>query len=330
MRDRKLFDSSYASINHTHDTLPPSGHGAVYTRATRQILSGAGLIGGGDLTSDRTLAVGAGTGIVVNADDVALSPATIASLVLADTSVQPADLSAYSLATHDHDADYAAISHTHDDRYYTEIEVDTLLTGYSLTTHDHDAAYAPIGVTLTAGAGLTGGGDISVNRTFTVGAGTGIAVNADDVALSAATIASLALADSAIQVGSAPTWTGQHTFATGAIIFKAQSDAATLTAFSSFRNLSGIEIGWFGFGLGSSHIFSFTNTVADAAMQARTNGGIFSIINSNVENARFDADGTAGNTRFMIYDVDNATLERVSVGAADTGGSGFKVLRIPN
>jgi hypothetical protein len=37
--------------------------------------------------------------------------------------------------------------------------------------------------TITAGAGLTGGGDLSTNRTIDVGAGTGITVNADDVAL---------------------------------------------------------------------------------------------------------------------------------------------------
>lgn len=42
-------------------------------------------------------------------------------------------------------------------------------------------AYAA--VTLTAGAGLTGGGDLSNNRQFDVGAGTGITVNANDVAL---------------------------------------------------------------------------------------------------------------------------------------------------
>jgi hypothetical protein len=41
-------------------------------------------------------------------------------------------------------------------------------------------------VTLTAGAGLTGGGDITASRTFAVGAGTGITVNADDVALAGA------------------------------------------------------------------------------------------------------------------------------------------------
>src|SRR5210317_1304289 len=38
-------------------------------------------------------------------------------------------------------------------------------------------------VTLTAGDGLTGGGDISSNRTFNVGAGTGVTVNANDVAI---------------------------------------------------------------------------------------------------------------------------------------------------
>lgn len=40
--------------------------------ATRAIVSGAGLTGGGDLSADRTLAVGAGTGITVNADDIAV------------------------------------------------------------------------------------------------------------------------------------------------------------------------------------------------------------------------------------------------------------------
>ena len=43
-----------------------------------------------------------------------------------------------------------------------------------------------------------------------------------------------------------------------------------------------------------------------------------------------DNSTTATQTRLMIYDVDNAQLERVTVGAADSGGAGFKVLRIPN
>ena len=43
-----------------------------------------------------------------------------------------------------------------------------------------------------------------------------------------------------------------------------------------------------------------------------------------------DRSSTAGDTRLLIWDVDNNTLERVTVGAADSGGAGFKVLKIPN
>lgn len=57
-------------------------------------------------------------------------------------------------------------------------------SGQSNRHIDHSA------VTLTAGAGMTGGGDITDNRTFTVGAGTGITVNADDVEVSGYTIIS--------------------------------------------------------------------------------------------------------------------------------------------
>jgi hypothetical protein len=37
------------------------------------------------------------------------------------------------------------------------------------------------GVSITAGNGLTGGGDITTTRTLNIGAGTGITVNADDI-----------------------------------------------------------------------------------------------------------------------------------------------------
>lgn len=58
-------------------------------------------------------------------------------------------------------------------------------TRYARGDHVHPT------VTLTAGAGLTGGGDLSANRTFTVGTGTGLTVNADDVALTVPVAASL-------------------------------------------------------------------------------------------------------------------------------------------
>lgn len=46
------------------------------------------------------------------------------------------------------------------------------------------AGKASTGTTMTAGAGLTGGGDLSANRSFAVGGGNGISVSADAVAMS--------------------------------------------------------------------------------------------------------------------------------------------------
>ena len=71
---------------------------------------------------------------------------------------------------------------------------------YDLTfTVDHDAASNFVAnehinhtsVSITAGDGLTGGGDISSTRTLHAGAGTGIAVNSNDIALSHLGIESL-------------------------------------------------------------------------------------------------------------------------------------------
>lgn len=57
----------------------------------RQIISGDGLTGGGDLSADRTLNVGAGTGITVSADAVAADPEyirdTIAAFAVAGTNM---------------------------------------------------------------------------------------------------------------------------------------------------------------------------------------------------------------------------------------------------
>lgn len=52
-----------------------------------------------------------------------------------------------------------------------------------------DEHVAHSGVTITAGSGLTGGGTIAATRTINVGAGSGITVNADDVALTNVTAA---------------------------------------------------------------------------------------------------------------------------------------------
>ena len=43
-----------------------------------------------------------------------------------------------------------------------------------------------------------------------------------------------------------------------------------------------------------------------------------------------DDTATATHTALKVYDVDNNALESVTVGAADSGGAGFKLLRVPN
>src|SRR6478736_3585132 len=50
---------------------------ATAVQPSRQIIAGAGLTGGGDLSTDRTINIGAGIGITVNSDDVGLSAVTI-------------------------------------------------------------------------------------------------------------------------------------------------------------------------------------------------------------------------------------------------------------
>ena len=137
---------------------------------TSVVLSaGAGLTGGGDISTGRSFAVGAGAGITVNTDDVAVdingatdltSPNVLDELLIADTSdssnVKKADLaSIVNLADHDALTNFVANEHI-----------------------DHSS------VTMTAGNGLTGGGTIAATRTFAVGAGTGITVNANDVQIS--------------------------------------------------------------------------------------------------------------------------------------------------
>lgn len=56
--------------------------------------------------------------------------------------------------------------------------------------------------------------------------------------------------------------------------------------------------------------------------------GVFSV--NFTARAQIDDSSTASHTSLLLYDVDNGQLERVTVGAADSGGTGFKLLRIPN
>lgn len=134
------------------------------------LIAGNGVTGGGNMASNVTITVGAGTGITVNANDVALDTAHVRNV----------DHSAVTITAGAGLAGGGTIEATRtlDVGAGTGITVnanDVALDTASTRNTDHAS------VTLTAGAGLTGGGDISVNRTFAVGAGTGIAVDADAV-----------------------------------------------------------------------------------------------------------------------------------------------------
>jgi hypothetical protein len=74
------------------------------------------------------------------------------------------------------------------------VAVDTLV----IATVANLSTKADKTTTLTAGAGLTGGGDLSVNRTLDVGAGTGITVAVDTVAVDTSVIATRSYVDTAV------------------------------------------------------------------------------------------------------------------------------------
>lgn len=65
-------------------------------------------------------------------------------------------------------------------------------------------------------------------------------------------------------------------------------------------------------------------------LQVTPPGSSGAALNLPVVVGRFDVSTTAGDTRFLLWDVTAGSLKRVSIGSVDSGGSGFKVLRVPN
>jgi hypothetical protein len=133
------------------------------------VIAGAGLTGGGDIGAV-TLNVGAGTGIAVGADTVSLSHLGLENLT---------DPGADRIFFWDESANASA---------WLEVSTATGITisGTTLQLASiPNSSLANSSVTYTAGAGLTGGGTVALggSATLTVGAGTGITVNADDVQL---------------------------------------------------------------------------------------------------------------------------------------------------
>lgn len=101
---------------------------------------------------------------------------------------------------------------------------------------------------------------------------------------------------------------------------------------------TGFKISNTGGTAGETEIYSGDNsgmglwgdTALTNGVQISSDGSSIGMVSASVTIGSFDNSSTAGDTRFLLWDVDNASLVRVSVGAADSGGTGFKVLRIPN
>lgn len=85
-------------------------------------------------------------------------------------------------------------------------------------------------------------------------------------------------------------------------------------------------------------VFLENGTVSDPSLQIGSNQGLFSSAGTGdlsvsilgVETAKFDHSAVTDDTRFMLWDVTAGTLVRVTRGASDSGGMGFRLLRIPN
>ena len=110
------------------------------------------------------------------------------------------------------------------------------LTGDTLTTNDgqivHDNLSGFVAnehinhanVSITAGNGLTGGGTIAATRTLNIGAGTGITVNADDIAIGQAVGTSDSVQFNSIGVNTAPSGVAGAILATNDVVAFASSD----------------------------------------------------------------------------------------------------------
>lgn len=70
--------------------------------------------------------------------------------------------------------------------------------------------------------------------------------------------------------------------------------------------------------------------VGSGSLYFRTGGKYQFSLNDSSIACEIDDNATADNTRLLLWDVTSGTLKRVSRGASDSGGSGYRVLRISN
>ena len=143
------------------------------------ITAGSGLAGGGSISANRILDIGAGTGITVSADSIATDDGAIV-----------------------HDS----------------------LSGFVANEHiDHST------VSITAGAGLTGGGTIEATRTLDIGDGTYTTISADSIDVDTTALYAN-LDDQALTWTALQRFDGGGSVATGKVMTLTDAPSATTDA----------------------------------------------------------------------------------------------------
>jgi hypothetical protein len=71
-------------------------------------------------------------------------------------------------------------------------------------------------------------------------------------------------------------------------------------------------------------------TPATVSIQRTVAGSSGSTLQTLSDAMQIDGSTTSGETPMLLLYIAKGTLQRVSIGASDSGGTGFKVLRVPN
>ena len=178
--------SGVASDLADHEADTTAVHGIADTSAlvttARQVIAGTGLTGGGTLAADRTLAVayGSSAGTAAQGNDARLSDTrtptdgTVTTAKIVDSAVTSAKIADGAIVDADVNAAAAIaktkIAGTAITAADTGTVTDTMLAG-SITPAKVTGTAVVQARTITAGTGLTGGGDLSANRTIAIAAG---------------------------------------------------------------------------------------------------------------------------------------------------------------
>ena len=158
--EAKTLISSSNQIDHNSTTNYVSNQHIDHSTIT--LTAGVGLTGGGDITGNRTFNVGVGSGISASSDEISVDDTVLRTTgdnVISGSDQIIALLPAGTVS--------GSVQVDHDQT-----------TNFVESKHiDHST------VSVIAGNGLTGGGTIADSRTITVGAGVGVTVNTNDIAI---------------------------------------------------------------------------------------------------------------------------------------------------